>query len=256
MPDVAVTIITKNEEAHIAAAIESVAWANEIIVVDCGSRDDTVAIAKACGARVEHRNWTGWVDQKNFAHSLASHDWILSLDADERVTPELAAEIRALLATEPAHRGYRMPRVGFMLGRWIRTTDFYPDYQLRLYDRRHARWEGELVHESVALDGPRGYLRHELLHYSYGDLEDQAARINRYSTLGADKLLARHARAGLIAVVFQAPAAFLRSYILRRGFMDGMAGFILSAMSGYSVFLKYAKLWEENQPVGKAIPPD
>lgn len=256
MPKVTVTIITKNEAAHIGPAIESVRWADEIIVVDCGSTDDTVALARQHGARVEHRDWTGWVDQKTYAHSLAAHDWILSLDADERVTPELAAEIQALLGSEPPLLGYRMPRVGFMLGRWIRTTDYYPDYQLRLYDRRAGRWEGDYVHESVKLDSPRGQLKGELLHYSYSDLEDQAARINRYSTLGADKLYARHSRAGLVAVVFQAPAAFLRSYILRWGFMDGMAGFILSVMSAYSVFLKYAKLWEDGQPVGRAIPHD
>src|SRR5918999_329854 len=161
VPKVAVTIITLDEAEHIAAAIDSVAWADEVIVVDSGSSDGTADIALAKGARVSTRAWTGYVDQKNHAASLASHDWILSLDADERVTPELAAEIQALLRSEPPKRGYRVPRVAFHLGRWIRTTDFYPDYQARLYDRRAARWRGSLVHESVQVDGGVEYLRSE-----------------------------------------------------------------------------------------------
>ena len=148
------TIITLDEAAHIAGAIDSVAWADEIIVVDSGSRDGTTDIARARGARVVERAWTGYIDQKNYAASIASHDWIFSLDADERVPPALAEEIRRTLASEPAVHGFRGPRVTYHLGRWIRTTDFYPDSQTRLYDRRHARWQGRLVHESVAVDGP------------------------------------------------------------------------------------------------------
>ncbi len=254
MHKVSVTIITKEEGAHIGPAIDSVRWADEVIVVDCGSSDNTVAVARAHGARVEHRDWTGWVDQKTFAHGLAANDWILSLDADERVTPELAAEIRALLASEPARRGYRMPRVMFHLGKWIRTTDHFPDYQLRLYDRRAGRWEGDYVHESVKIDGPMGYLRGEIQHYSYADLADQLNRLNHYSTLAAQKMYDRGRRTNLVEVALQPPAAFLRSYVLRRGFLDGGTGFVLSAVSAYSVFLKYAKLWELARPVGKAYP--
>jgi glycosyltransferase involved in cell wall biosynthesis len=147
VPKVSVTIITLDEAEHIAAAIASAAWADEIVVVDAGSRDDTVAIARANGARVEVRGWPGWIEQKNYAASMAAHDWILSLDADERITPALAAEVRALLAADPPRRAYRVPRVTFHLGRWIRTTDFYPDYQTRLYDRRAARGGGTRVHE-------------------------------------------------------------------------------------------------------------
>lgn len=244
MPKVSVTIITKDEAEHIGAAIDSVRWADEIIVVDCGSTDDTVAIAEARGARVEHRDWTGWVDQKTYAHTLAAHDWIFSLDADERVTPELAREIQALLASEPPRRGYRMPRVIFHLGRWVRTTDHYPDYQLRLYDRRVGAWQGDYVHESVKIDGPMGYLRSELQHYSYRDLADQLARVNHYTTLAARKLHAQGRRSGFVQLALQPPAAFLRSYLLRRGFLDGSVGFILSVVSAYSVFLKFAKLRE------------
>lgn len=244
MPALTVTIVTLNEAAHIAAALDSVAFADEAVVVDAGSSDDTVAIARAKGARVETRAWTGWVDQKNFAAGLASHDWILSLDADERVTPALRDEISALLTTEPPLRGYRVPRVTFHLGRWVRTTDFYPDFQTRLYDRRAARWRGKYVHESVAVDGGAGQLRGELEHYSYRDLRDHLDRINHYTTLAARQMHESGRRAGPLHLLLHPPAAFLRNYILRRGFLDGTAGLTISAVNAYSVFLKFAKLWE------------
>jgi len=239
-----VTIITLNEADHIGAAIESAAWADEVIVVDGGSSDDTLAIARARGARVDSRTWTGWVDQKNYAASLASNDWIFSLDADERITPALAREIRSLLATEPSYRGYRVPRVTFHLGRWIRTTDFYPDLQLRLYDRRKARWQGVYVHESVAVDGGAGLLINELQHYSYRDLRDHLERINQYTTLAAKQMHEGGRRASVLDLLLHPPAAFLRNYILRRGFADGSVGLTLSLVNSYAVFVKFAKLWE------------
>jgi glycosyltransferase involved in cell wall biosynthesis len=244
VPPLSVTIVALNEAGHIGAAIDSVAWADEIVVVDAGSRDDTREIARRKGARVEGRNWTGWIDQKNYAASLASHDWILSLDADERVTPALAGEIRALLAAEPPRNGYRAPRVTFHLGRWIRTTDFYPDFQTRLYNRHRARWHGGYVHESVSVDGEPGRLRHEIEHFSFDDLSDQLARINAYSSLAARDMYERGRRAGAWALLVHPPAAFLRNYVLRRGFLDGSAGLLLSMVNAYGVFVKHAKLWE------------
>jgi glycosyltransferase involved in cell wall biosynthesis len=244
VPPVSATIITLNEADHIAAAIDSLAWADEVIVVDAGSTDGTADIARAKGARVVARPWAGYVDQKNHAASLAAYDWIFSLDADERVPPALAAEIKELLASEPPRRGYRMPRVTFHLGRWVRTTDFYPDYQLRLYDRRAARWDGRHVHESVKVDGAYGYLKHDLEHYSFRDLRDQIDRLNGYTTLSAMQMHEAGRRAGLFDLVVHPPAAFLRNYVLRRGFMDGMVGLIVSGVSAYSVFLKFAKLYE------------
>jgi glycosyltransferase involved in cell wall biosynthesis len=244
MPKVSVTIISLNEAEHIAAAIDSAAWADEIVVVDSGSRDATTEIARARGARVAERAWTGYVDQKNHAASLASHDWIFSLDADERVTPALAGEIQALLAAEPQRHGYRAPRVAFHLGRWVRTTDFYPDFQTRLYDRRAARWRGKYVHESVSVDGPVGRLRHEIEHYSFRDLSDQLDRINHYTTLAARQMYEAGRRAGALALLIHPPAAFLRNYVLRRGILDGTAGLTISLVNAYSVFLKFAKLRE------------
>jgi glycosyltransferase involved in cell wall biosynthesis len=245
VPAVSATIITLNEAEHIADAVASVAWADEVIVVDCGSTDDTVAIAGASGARVEFRAWTGWIDQKNFAAGLARNDWIFSLDADERVSPGLAQEIQALLQAEPPTGAYRMPRVAFHLGRWIRTTDFYPDYQARLYDRRVAGWRGKYVHESVALEqGRPGQLRGELLHYSFRDLRDQLDRINTYTTLGARQMFEAGRRASALHLLMHPPAAFLRNFILRRGIMDGTVGLTISLLQAWSVFLKFAKLRE------------
>ena len=245
MPGLSVTIITLNEADHIAAAIDSAAWADEIIVVDSGSGDGTADLARAKGARVVTRDWAGYVDQKNHAASLAAHDWILSLDADERIPPALAGEIRQLLASDPPRRAYRVPRVTFHLGRWIRTTDFYPDFQTRLYDRRAARWRGKYVHESVVSDnGSPGQLRHELEHYSYRDLSDHLDRINQYSTLAARQMHEAGRRAGVFDLLLHPPAAFVRNYILRRGFLDGAAGLTISLVNAYSVFLKFAKLWE------------
>ena len=244
MPRISVTIITLNESAHIGAAIDSAAWADEVVVVDAGSTDDTLAIAQGRGARTFTRAWVGYVDQKNHAAALAVNDWIFSLDADERITPALAEEIRRLLAGEPPRHGYRVPRVTFHLGRWIRSTDFYPDHQTRLYDRRAARWQGKYVHESVAVDGGAGQLTGELQHYSYRDLSDHLERINRYTTLAARQMHESGRRAGVFDLLLHPPAAFVRNYVLRRGFTDGMAGLTLSLVNAYSVLLKFAKLWE------------
>lgn len=238
------TIITLNEAEHIAAAIDSVSWADEIIVVDSGSTDGTLEIARAKGVRVSTREWTGYADQKNHAASLAANDWVFSLDADERVTPELAAEVRTLLQSQPPKRAYRVPRVTFHLGRWIRTTDFYPDYQTRLYDRRAGTWQGRYVHESVHVDGGAGHLRSEIEHYSFRDLSDHVARINHYSSLAARQMYDRGRRATAVNLLFHPPAAFLRNYVLRRGFLDGSAGLLISLVNSYSVFLKFAKLRE------------
>lgn len=244
MPKVSVTIIALNEAEHIGAAIDSAGWADEILLVDSGSTDATLDIARGRGVTILCRPWSGYVDQKNFAAERAAHDWIFSLDADERIPPPLASEIRTVVATEPALRGYRVPRVTYHLGRWIRTTDFYPDYQTRLYDRRSARWRGKCVHESVAVEGPIGRLRHELEHYSYRDLRDQLDRINHYTTLAARQMHETGRRATPFDLVVHPPAAFLRNYLLRRGVLDGAAGFTISAMNAFSVYLKFAKLWE------------
>jgi glycosyltransferase involved in cell wall biosynthesis len=195
-------------------------------------------------SRVIVREWSGYVDQKNFAAASASHDWILSLDADERVTPALAEEIRSLLASEPAKRGYRVPRISYYLGRWIRGTDWYPDYQLRLYDRRAATWNGRPVHESVTLNGEPGQLRHDLQHFPYRDISDHLATIDRYTTLAAEQMRSDGRVPSIAGVALHPPFAFFRNYVLRGGFKNGSAGLVVSALNSYYVFLKLAKARE------------
>jgi glycosyltransferase involved in cell wall biosynthesis len=249
VPKLSVTIITRDEATDIEAALHSVSWADERIVVDSGSTDDTVRIATPLASRVVGHQWAGYVAQKNYAASIASHDWILSLDADERVTPDLAAEIQQVLRQEPPHRGFRIPRVTWHLGRWIRTTDWYPDYQLRLYDRRTARWVGRHVHEGVEVTGSVGELRGELQHFAYRDIAEHMETIERYSTLAARQMHEAGRRATATDIAVHPRLAFLRNYVLKGGFRDGAPGLIISRMNAYYVFLKFAKLWELSRGV-------
>ena len=242
MPKVSVTIITKNESADIGAALDSVSWADERIVVDSCSTDETVAIATQHGARVVSREWPGYVAQKNYAASLAANDWILSVDADERVTPALADEIRSTLEREPDARGFRIPRVTFHLGRWIRTTDWYPDYQLRLYDRRAAEWTGKYVHEGVKVNGRVGRLRNDLQHYAYRDQAEHQETIDHYTSLAAKQMFEQGRRASSLDLALQPAFAFFRNYILKRGFLDGSVGLTISKMNAHYVGLKFRKL--------------
>lgn len=255
MPKLSVTVITRNEAANLPEALRSVAWADEIVVVDSESTDETVAIARQFTDRVVVRAWPGYIAQKNYAASLASHDWVLSLDADERVTPALADEIRATLGSAPAHAAYLIPRVTWHLGRWIRTTDWYPDHQLRLYDRRAGEWTGKYVHEGVTVRGTEGRLRHELQHYPYRDIADHLETMDRYTTYAARQMHETGRRAGVMQIAVHPPLAFLRNYLVKGGIRDGVPGLVISAMNAYYVFLKFAKLWElEQQSAGSGVP--
>ena len=247
MPRLSVVVITRNESANIRAALDSVRWADERVVVDSGSTDDTVGIARALADRVVVHAWTGYGAQKNRATELASHDWVLSLDADERVSAALAREIRFLMRSEPAARGYRVPRVTRYLGRWIRSTDWYPDLQLRLYDRRCARWNDRLVHESVVVDGPVGRLRGELEHHAYRDVSHHLRTIDGYTTLAARQMHGEGRRAAWVDLAVRPPAAFLRNYVLRGGAREGVRGLIVSMLNAGYVFLKFVKLWERER---------
>jgi glycosyltransferase involved in cell wall biosynthesis len=244
MPALSVTVIARNEAGRIGDALQSVSWADEIVVVDAESTDETVAVARGFTDKVVVRPWPGYVAQKNHAASLATNDWIFSLDADERVTPALAEEIRARLEGRPTCAAYRMPRVAWHLGRWIRTTDWYPDDQSRLYDRRAARWVGQYVHEGLAVDGPVGRLRSELQHLPYRDIADHLDTINRYSTDAARQMHENGRRGGLVEMIGHPPLAFLRNYVAKGGIRDGVPGLVISVMNAYYVFQKFAKLWE------------
>ena len=243
--DVSVVIITKNEANNIEGALESVRWVKDIVVVDSGSSDETIEIAKRYTDRVTTRTWEGYGAQKNYATGLAAHDWVLSLDADETVSPALAKEIQELMRSAPPMQGYRIPRTTHYLGRWIRSTDWYPDRPLRLYDRRVAKWNDRYVHESVRINGRVGVLRSELYHYSYRDVAEHLTRMNRYTTLSAAQMMSDGQRASWLDLLGHPPLVFLRNYVWRRGFRDGLPGLIVSLMNSYYVFSKYAKLWEQ-----------
>jgi glycosyltransferase involved in cell wall biosynthesis len=249
-----VTVITHNEGPHIAAALESVAWADEIVIVDSGSTDDTVLKARRFATRIEVREWDGYGTQKNYAAGLASNDWILSIDADERVAPALAGEIRELMARGPDAAGYEISRVAHYLGRWIRSTDWYPDYHVRLYDRRAARWSEHQVHESIQCPGRVKRLRGELLHYPYRDVSEHLIKIDRYTTLVARQWAADGRRSSAWRAIVYPRLAFLRNFVLRRGFRDGRTGLMVSMLNSYYVFLKYVKLFEMQQQAAGSVP--
>jgi glycosyltransferase involved in cell wall biosynthesis len=253
VPKLSVTVITRNEGANLAEALESVSWADEIVVVDSESTDETIGVARRFTDRVITHPWQGYVAQKNYAASIARHDWILSLDGDERVTPELSSEMRSMLSGAIEKAAFRIPRVTWHLGRWIRSTDWYPDFQVRLYDRRAARWTGKYVHESLTVDGAVGDLKGELHHYPYRDISDHLETIGRYTTYAAEQMREEGRRAGLVQMAGHPPLAFLRNYILRGGFRDGVPGFVVSAFNAYYVFLKFAKLRElQSAPAARA----
>ena len=244
MPGISATVITFNEEANIAGALESLGWADEIVVVDSGSTDATPEICRRYGAAHYSRAWTGYVDQKNFAVEKATNDWIFSLDADERVSPALKQEIAGLLSSDPPNTGYRIPRVACFMGRWIRHGDWYPDYQLRLFDRRHGRWQGGRVHESVRLDREPGFLNGEIHHYTYRDLSAYLRRLESYSTLAAADYRERGKVSTPLRMLLNPTATFIKAYLMKRGFLDGTPGFVVAVMGAVSVFFKYAKLYE------------
>jgi glycosyltransferase involved in cell wall biosynthesis len=238
-------VITFNEERHIEAALASLSFCDERLVVDAGSTDRTVDIARAMGVRVQvSKPWPGFVAQRNLALGAACHDWVFFLDADERVTPALQAEIEALSQSGFDCPGYRVPRVARYLGRWIRGTDWYPDRQLRLFDRRRGQWEGGAVHESVRVEGPVGRLRGEILHYPYADITDHLRTIDRYTTLWADHAHAAGRRTGSFEMMGASAWAFVRNYWLRRGVFLGWPGLMVSVMAAFYTALKLAKLRE------------
>jgi len=241
----AVCIITLDEEDRIGDCLASVAWADDILVVDSGSTDRTVAIARERGARVIVRDWPGYVAQKNFALEQATADWLLCLDADERVSPQLAAQIQRAVAEAPgALAGYRMARKTFYLGRWILHGGWYPDWKVRLVRRGRARWGGIDPHDRLEPEGPVGTLAGDLEHRTYRDIQDHLRTIDRFTSVAAGKQHERGRGGALAGMLFNAPAKFAKMYFLKAGFLDGLPGFIVAVLGSYYVFLKYAKLWE------------
>ncbi len=238
---ISATIIALNEERNIARAIESLRCCEEILVVDSGSTDRTCEIAQLHGARVVEAAWLGYAGQKNHAASLASHDWILSIDADEALSEALEGEIWKLKKQGPQHDAYEFARLAQYLGRWILHSGWYPDRKVRLYDRRKARWEGEFVHESLKVDGSVGRLEGNLLHFTCESLTEHVKTMNSYTTLAAQELVARRKPITWSRLLFDPPITFLRSFVFKGGFRDGLEGFIIAYMAATYNFLKYAK---------------
>jgi len=235
------TIITVNEERNIARAVESLRCCDEILILDSGSTDRTVELAQNLGARVIEAGWRGFAGQKNWAAEQASHEWILSLDADEALSESLEAEILALKKDGPRFDGYTMPRMANYLGRWILHSGWYPDRKVRLYLRSKGKWVGDFVHESVHVDGKVGHLESNILHFTCESLSEHVKTMDRYTTLAAQELVARKEPVSTTRMLCHPLWTFLKSYFFQRGFQDGLEGLIIAYMAAFYSFLKYSK---------------
>ena len=236
-----VVIIAKNAARQLGACLESAAFADEIVVVDSGSGDGTAELGAARGARVIQQEWLGYGAQKQFAVDAARHDWVLCLDADERVSASLRASVLAALAA-PAAQAYAMPRCNRFMGRWLRHGEGYPDWSLRLFDRRHARWSDDPVHEQVLTAAPVARLAGDLLHDSAETLAGYLDKQNRYTSIQAEALFKAGKRAGVAQLLLSPALRFVKFYFLRLGFLDGVAGLVHIVIGCCNSFHKYAKL--------------
>jgi glycosyltransferase involved in cell wall biosynthesis len=247
MPRLSVVIVTLNEEERIRACLDSVAWADEIVVVDSESQDKTVQMAREVTDHVLVRPWPGYAAQKSFAVAQARGEWILSLDADETVSPALRADIERVLRDDGPAAGYSVPRRNIFWGAWVRHGGLYPDWQLRLFRRGHGTFGPRAVHESVEVDGPVERLAGHLEHRSYRDVEDFVTRANRYSSLAAEEWIASGRRARMSDVLTRPLGRFLSMYVARGGFLDGWRGLLLAALYAYYVAMRSAKAIEKTR---------
>ena len=243
MTPLSLTVITLNAEAHLARCLKSVPFATDVVVLDSGSTDRTVEVAKQLGARVFSEEWRGYGPQKQRASELAKHEWVLSLDSDEALSEQSAQELRELLAAGLNGEAYAFPRLSFHMGRWIRHGGWYPDWQVRLFDRRRTGWSADKLHEKVTAQEV-SRLRHPIFHWVFKDLTDQVQANNRYSGLGAEQLAGKGRSFCLFHLLTKPWVKFFETYVWKRGFLDGLPGFIIAVGAAYSVFLKWAKLWE------------
>jgi (heptosyl)LPS beta-1,4-glucosyltransferase len=245
-PTVTCMVITKNEEANIQDCLKSAQWANELIVVDAESQDKTVEIARACGAKVFVRPWPGFGLQKNFGMAQASSDWIMILDADERVTEELRGEVKSCIEgwRPGASVAYRMPRRNFFYGAWVRGGSVYPDYQVRLCRRGIAQYNDVAVHENLIVDGEIGTLAGHLDHYTERRIQDHFKKFGLYTTLAAQEKAKTTQTVGRTHLLFRPLVILLKTYVLKQGFRDGARGLIVCVFASMYTFVKYAKLWD------------
>jgi glycosyltransferase involved in cell wall biosynthesis len=239
---ISAVVITHNEEANIEECLASISWADEIVVVDAMSTDRTCEIARTFTDRVFRRPWEGYVAARRHGIEAARSEWILAIDADERVTPELRAEIETRLR-DPEFDGYLIPRKAYFLGRWIRHCGWYPGRVLRLVRKDRVRVTEKMVHEGMRVDGRVGTLTNDILHYTYRTVEAYFDRFNRYTSLAAKESQLRGKRASLADIVLRPVSQFLKMYVIKLGMLDGLEGFILCAFSASYVFTKYVKIW-------------
>lgn len=240
---ISVVLITKNAETSLEKCLDSVGFADEIVLVDSGSTDRTLAIASAYKAKVIHQGWLGFGPQKQLAVRAASHDWVLCLDADEWLSENLVNEIKELL-DNPQAAAYQFPRCNRFMGRFLKHGEGYPDWSLRLFHRAHARWSDDLVHEYVIADGPVHKLCHELMHESGEDIALYLSKQNRYTSLQAEQLLQRGKRVGIAKLILSPLLRFVKFYFFRRGFLDGVPGLVHISIGCFNSYIKYAKLIE------------
>ena len=245
---ISASIIVFNEEQNIKDLCETVSFCDEIVIVDSSSTDKTVEIASQYTDKIFQREFTGYKDKHEFADSKTTGDWILWIDADERITPELRRSIENLKNQSESDLpdGFRIARKTWYLGRWIKFSGWYPDYQMRLYRKSASHWDGVSPHETARVKGKVEKLDGEFLHYTKQDLSEHHRVVDRYTTLAAEYKIKHGEEVGAFGIFFNAIAAFIRTYILKQGFRDGIQGLIIAMMTAYSVFLKYAKVWEKN----------
>jgi glycosyltransferase involved in cell wall biosynthesis len=248
-PTLSAILITRNEAAQIVECLQSVSFADEWIVVDCGSSDGTVELARRWGATVHvHEDWQGFGRQKNRALSYATGDWVLSIDADERVTSELAAQIQNAMADPAAAAGYTMPRLSMYCGQFLRHGGWWPDRVLRLFRRELGRFNDRVVHECIEVRGNVENLESHLIHYSYPTPESVIEKMNAYSSAGAQLMRQRNRRGGVFKAVLHGVWTFLRGYVFRAGFLDGRHGFLAAVSNAENTYYRYVKRWLLEQP--------
>ncbi|HIB76497.1 MAG TPA: glycosyltransferase family 2 protein [Flavobacteriales bacterium] len=249
-----VTIITLNEEKRLAKCLASVDFADEIVVIDSGSTDQTTALAQQLGAKVISQPWLGYGPQKHFAVQQARYDWVLCLDADEQISPALAQQIQQVL-NHPQHRAYQSPRINFFMGRWLHHGEGYPDWSLRLFHRQYARWSEEPVHEAVMTDEKVGQLSGHLLHESQDTLTHYLEKQNRYTSLQAEHMHQAGQLPSTLKMLLSPVVRFIKFYVLRRGFLDGVPGLVHTLIGCYNSFSKMAKLIDLTQRAERSNAP-
>lgn len=251
MKKLSAVIITKNEEKNIERCLNSLKWVDEIVVVDSGSQDRTLEICRRFGCKILETEWLGFGPTKQLAVNAATHNWVLSIDADEEVTPELQTEIKTILQQSQPLNGYRIRWLSYYIKKWVRYSGWNKQYKLKLFNRQYGHFNDSLIHEKVLLEGPIGKLNHALKHHTYPDLTTFTRKMDSYAEMGARMLYDQGKKGSLWSAYIHAMAMFVKMYFLQWGFLDGQVGLILASNYAFAVYYKYLKLWEMTTPAQK-----